>query len=73
MISTLERSFFNGLVSIRTTSGDLVCQVLCKEPGDVWSQGTLRVDDDTAYLGLAQAYKISGLSTVQTALAVVNF
>lgn len=72
LISTLERSFFNGLVSIRTAEGDLVCQVFCKEPGDCWSQGTLRTDADTAYIGYVQVYKVTGLTSIQSDTATLG-
>ncbi|NNM87974.1 MAG: hypothetical protein HKL95_05600 [Phycisphaerae bacterium] len=73
LISTMERSWFeDGPVSIRTTEGDLVCQVFCRQQGDCWSPGTLRVNADTAMIGLVQAYKVTGLTSVRTATAEVR-
>jgi hypothetical protein len=72
MISVMDRGGWSteGPVFIRTSDGDLVSQVFCQEPGDCWSNGALRSDADTAYIGIVQAYKVTGLSSVKT--AVVN-
>jgi hypothetical protein len=59
--------FTLGPVAIRTSDGDLVCEVHCQEAGDCWSNGALRVDADTAYIGMVQAYKVTGLTTVKSA------
>jgi hypothetical protein len=69
MISIMDRGGWNseGPITVRTSDGDLVSQVYCREAGDCWSHGALRSDDDTAYIGLVQAYKVTGLSTVKTA------
>ena len=73
LIATMERSWFeDGPVSIRTTAGDLVCQVFCRQQGDCWSPGTLRVNADTAMIGLVQAYKVTGLTSVRTVTAEVR-
>jgi hypothetical protein len=72
MISIMDRGGWSteGPVFIRTGDGDLVSQIFCQEAGDCWSNGALRSDRDTAYIGMVQAYKVTGLSTVKT--AVVN-
>ncbi len=73
LISTMERSWSqDGPVSIRTTGGDLVCQVFCRQQGDCWSQGTLRLNADSAMIGLVQAFKVTGLTTVRTAVIHVH-
>ena len=68
MISVMDRGGWvtTGPVMIRTSDGDLVSQVYCQEPGDCWSNGALRSDPDTAYIGIVQAYKVTGLSSVKT-------
>ena len=69
LISVMDRGGWTteGPIMIRTTDGDLVCQVYCRRPGDCWSNGALRVDADTAYIGLVQSYKVTGLSTEHSA------
>ena len=69
MLSIMDRGGWNteGPVLIRTSDGDLVSQVFCREPGDCWSNGALRSDADTAYIGMVQAYKVTGLASVKTA------
>jgi hypothetical protein len=68
-ISIMDRGGWSteGPVMIRTSDGDLVSQVYCQEAGDCWSNGALRSDADTAYIGMVQAYKVTGLGTVKTA------
>jgi hypothetical protein len=74
LISIMDRGgfFIEGPVAIRNSNGDLVSQVFCRQSGDCWSHGALRADADTAYIGLVQAYKVTGLSTVKSATATVD-
>jgi hypothetical protein len=39
---------------------------------DLQHNGALRSDPDTAYIGMVQAYKVTGLSTVKTAVVNAN-
>ena len=73
MFSVMDRGFSAlSPVEIRTRDGDLVNEVTCRDAADCWSNGALRADPDTAYIGLVQAYKVTGLSTVKSAAATVN-
>ena len=74
MISIMDRGWSEiGPVTIRTKDGDLVSQVTCRDGGDCFlANGALRADADTGYIGLVQAYKFTGLSTVKSAAATVN-
>ena len=74
MISIMDRGGWTteGPIMIRTSDGDLVSQVYCRQPGDCWSNGALRSDADTAYIGLVQAYKVTGLSTARSTTATVS-
>ena len=73
MFSIMDRSWsINGPVMIRDKDGDLINQVFCRDNGDCWSNGALRGDADTGYIGLIQVYKVTGLSTVKSAAATVN-
>jgi hypothetical protein len=74
MISIMDRGGWNseGPINIRTSDGDLVSQVYCREAGDCWSHAALRSDADTAYIGLVQAYKVTGLTTVRSATATAT-
>ena len=73
MITVMDRgNEAIGPVMIRTKDGDLVSHVTCRDRGDCWANGTLRVDADTGYIGMVQAYKVTGLSTVKSAAATVN-
>ncbi len=69
LIAIMDRGGWNteGPVIIRTMNGDLVSQVHCQEAGDCWSNGVLRSDSDTAYVGIVQAYKVTGLASAKTA------
>ena len=69
MISVMDRGGWSttGPVILRTSDGDQAGEVYCQESGDCWSNGALRSDPDTAYIGMVQAYKVTGLSTVKTA------
>ncbi len=69
MISVMDRGGWSteGPVILRNSDGDQVAEVYCQEPGDCWSNGALRTDPDTAYIGVVQAYKVTGLNTVKTA------
>ena len=73
MFSVMDRNWnFDGRVMIRTKDGDLVNQVSCRDQADCWANGALRADADTGYIGLVQAYKVTGLSTVKSAAATVS-
>ncbi len=74
MISIMDRGGWSteGPVIIRTSDGDLVTEVHCQEPGDCWSHGALRSDADTAYIGMVQAYKVTGLTTAKTATVTAS-
>ena len=61
-----------GPVIFRNDDGDLITEAFVIRPGDCWSNGALRVDDDTAYIGIVQAYKATGLSTAQTGIATAT-
>jgi hypothetical protein len=69
MISVMDRGGWSteGPVVLRTSDGDQVAEVYSQEAGDCWSNGALRSDPDTAYIGMVQAYKVTGLSSVRTA------
>jgi len=70
-VSTLDRTWEDGPVSLRTADGDLVCQVFCKEAADCWAHTALRVDVDTARIGIVQVYEVKGLATVRSATATL--
>ena len=73
MITIMDRAYVAvGPVTVRTKDGDLVSQVMCRDQSDCWANGALRSDADTAYIGMVQAYKVTGLSTVKSAAATVN-
>ena len=73
MISVMNRGdYIIGPVIVRTKDGDYVNQANVRENADGWGHGALRSDDDTAYLGLIQVYKMTGLSTVKSAAATVT-
>ena len=73
LISILDRGWMSiGPVAIRTKDGDLASQVFCREASDCWSHTALRLDADTAMVGIVQTYKVSGLSSVKSAAATVD-
>ena len=73
MITVMDRGWGPiGPVMIRTKDGDLISQVTCRDYSDCWSNGALRADADTGYIGLVQVYKFTGLATVKSAAATVN-
>ncbi len=74
LISIMDRGGWSteGPVMIRTSDGDLVSQVYCQEAGDCWSHSALRSDANTAYIGMVQAYKVTGLATVKTATVTAS-
>ena len=73
MFTVMDRGF-SGLqpIQILTKDGDFVSQARCRDASDCWASGALRSDPDTGYIGLVQAYKVTGLSTVKSAAATVN-
>ena len=73
MITVMDRGWSDiGPVMIRTKDGDLVNQAISRDGGDCWASGALRADADTGYIGIVQAFKITGLATVKSAAATVN-
>ena len=73
MFTVMDRGFtLLSPVQIRTKDGDLVNEVSCRDVGDCWGNGALRSDADTGYIGIVQAYKVTGLSTVKSAAATVD-
>ena len=73
MFTVMDRGWADiGPIMIRNKDGDLVSHVTCRDNADCWSNGALRADADTAYIGLVQVYKVTGLSSVKSASATVT-
>ena len=73
LISIMDRAWsMDGPVFIRTKDGDFVTEVDCRDNMDNWGHTALRADADTGYIGLVQAFKITGLSTIKSASATIN-
>jgi len=72
LISVMDRAWStDGPIYLRNSDGELISQAFCREAADCWANSALRVDPDTAYLGLVQAYKVTGLATAKSATATV--
>lgn len=73
LVSVLDRSYGTiGPVAVLTKDGDYVTAVSCREPDDNWGHSSLRVDQDTGYVCIHQASRLTGLSTIKSAAVTLQ-
>ncbi len=73
LISIMDRAWsMDGPVFVRTKDGDFVTEVDCRDNMDNWGHTVLCVDAETGYIGVVQAFRLTGLSTIKSAAATID-